>query len=171
MLPRPLLVLVVLATTLANVAAVDAQSTEDDDSGDPCAAVDLVAIVAVFTGEPENADDESLTFTDIDVEEGDVNTPVVVQYPQGLPVLDDVGAIRVRAFEGESGLQSEVECGATTDINNELLELDDDRLAAIARTAGDLSSRLGRWALIACAVLFAAVMSLTVYRRWRPRLW
>lgn len=167
---RRLLVLVVVVAPLAN-GPVAAQTDGDTEPEDRCAAIDLLAVVAVFTGSPSSVDDDVLVFDDIDVEEGDVNTPVSVEYPQGPPVLDDVEALRVRAWDGERGLQSDVACGATTDIDDQPLEVDDDRLAAIARTAGDLSSRLGRWALIASAGLFAVVAVFSVYRRWRPRLW
>ncbi len=138
----------------------------------PCPDPGSVTYTAVFTGDPAGVDGESITFEDVELEAGDVSAPVVVDYPEGIPVIDgDTDRLRVRATEDPTGLRSEVACGGTTTDDNQPLEVDDDRLAAIGRTAGDFSQRLGRWALFASLSLFALVAVVTLFRRWRPRLW
>ncbi|MGI9601764.1 MAG: hypothetical protein ACR2QE_07760 [Acidimicrobiales bacterium] len=153
-------------TTLSADAA-----TTTTASGPVCPDADLIDVAVVFTGMPSDTDNDTLVFEDVVVESGRARPPVIVNYPDGLPVLADVDALRVRAVRTNTGLESEVECGGTTTIDDELLEVDDDRLAALVRTAGDLSSRAGRWALIISLGLFAAVAAITLFRRWRPGLW
>lgn len=132
---------------------------------------DQPALAAVFVGQPTQSRDDQLLFDEITVQEGDVSAPIAVSYPDGLPLITDDMVLRIRVSLSDDGYRSDVMCLATTTVDGDPLELDDDRLAAIARTTGEAASRAGRGALLGSVVLFAAVAVFTGIRRWRPRLW